>query len=451
MRKIILTPLCSLLVFVAQAQNVLKVQSGVVLSTTGGVTITLNDMDFDNDGILNQQGVVLFKGTAANHILGNTSSLFDVLQLAKTGGGKLTLQQGIRISSNITFGTGNLDLNGKNILLSPVALLNGESESSHITGENGGYIEIINTLNAPLGATPGNLGIKISSGQGLGSVTIRRGHHSQKNASGNGNTIFRYFDIEAEKNSGLNAMLRINYLDAELNGIKEDELTQWTSSDNLNWTNLGFTTRDDVNNFVEMTGIDHFSRFTLTSANNALPLQWGSFNTQCILGQTKINWKTAWEQNTSVFVVRRSTDGSTWSNIGNIPAAGNSSTTLSYSFTDPQPMNGFTYYQVFQQDLDGRKTFSPVLTSQCSASEVVKVYPVPAQNNCWVSIQSERNSSVSLGLYTMQGALLKQQNVDLMTGNNVYEIPLAKYPQGMYSLVIKWSDGKAKVLKVEKR
>lgn len=451
MNKIISTCIFCLLVFASQAQDVLKVQSGVVLSTTGGITLTLNDMDFDNDGILNQQGVMLFKGTAANNITGNTSSLFDVLQLAKTGSGKLTLQIGIRISSNITFGTGNLDLNGKNILLSPAALLNGESESSHIIGESGGYVEIINTLNSPLGVQPGNLGLKINSNKDLGSVTIRRGHHSQKNASGNGNTIFRYFDIDAEKNEGLNAMLRINYFDAELNGLKEDELTQWTSSDNLNWTNLGFTNRDDVNNFVEMTGIDHFSRFTISSANNALPLQWGSFNTQCISGQTKINWKTVWEQNTSVFVVRRSTDGSTWSNIGNIPAAGNSNTTLSYSFTDPQPTNGLTYYQVFQQDLDGRKTFSPVLTSQCSAPERIKVYPVPAQNNCWVSIQSERNNTVTLGLHNVQGALLKQQTVDLMTGNNVYEIPLANYPRGIYSLVIKWSDGKTKVMKVEKR
>ena len=33
-----------------QAQNVLKVQTGATITTTGGAVITLRDMDLDNDG-----------------------------------------------------------------------------------------------------------------------------------------------------------------------------------------------------------------------------------------------------------------------------------------------------------------------------------------------------------------------------------------------------------------
>src|SRR5688500_3923052 len=110
MNKILFTCILCLLAIDSQAQDVLKVQSGVVLSTTGGVTITLNDMDFDNDGIFNQgigQGILVFKGTAANSISGSSSTLFNVLQLSKTGSGKLILQQGIRIASAIAFDKGN--------------------------------------------------------------------------------------------------------------------------------------------------------------------------------------------------------------------------------------------------------------------------------------------------------------------------------------------------------
>lgn len=454
MNKIIFTGIFCFLVIASQAQNVLKVQSGVVLSTTGGVTITLNDMDFDNDGILNQgvgQGILFFKGTAANSISGNSSTLFDVLQLGKTGSGKLTLLQGIRISSGITFNSGNLDLNAQNILLSPFASLNGESENSRITSINGGYVQIINTLSAPSAVNAGNLGAVITSTKDLGSVTIRRGHESQKNASGNGTTILRYFDIIPDKNSDLNANLRIHYLDAELNNLNENVLTSWTSSDNLNWTDLGFTARNAMSNFVEQQGINSLSRFTLTESGNPLPLVWGSLNLQCIAGQAKLSWKTLQEQNTALFIIRRSSNGGTWTNIGSLQAAGNSQSTLSYSFTDPQSLSGATYYyQVIQQDLDGSQTFSPVLAGECAQPERIKVYPIPTQHNCWVSIQSERSHTLAMHLYNAQGALLKQQTVDVLAGNNVYELSLANYPRGVYSLVLTWNNGKVKVIKVEK-
>jgi hypothetical protein len=454
MNKILFTGIFCFLATALQAQDVLKVQSGVILSSTGGVTITLNDMDFDNDGIFEQgvgQGILFFKGMAANRISGNSSTLFDLLQLDKTGSGTLTLHQGIRISSGITFNSGNLDLNAQNILLSPFALLNGESENSHITSINGGYVQIINTLTSPSAANPGNLGIEITTAMDLGSVIIRRGHESQKNAFGNGKTILRYYDIIPDKNSGLNARLRINYLDAELNNLNENELTQWTSSDNQNWTSLGFTLRNAMSNFVQQEGINNFSRFTLTESNNPLPLVWGSLHLQCIAGQAKLSWKTLQEQNTAFFIIRRSSNGGTWTNIGSIPAAGNSQSTLSYSYTDSQSLSGTNYYyQVMQQDLDGSQTFSPVLTGGCAQAESIKVYPIPAQNNCRVSIQSERNHSLTMHLYNAQGALLKQQNVRVLAGYNVYELSMADYPRGIYSLVLTWNNGKVKVIKVEK-
>jgi hypothetical protein len=288
----------------------------------------------------------------------------------------------------------------------------------------------------------------ITSKEDMDLVTIRRGHQSQTNTSGRGHTIFRYYDIMPVNNTALNATLRIHYFNSELNNLDENALTKWASADNQHWINLGFTLRNTMSNFVEHEGINSFARFTLTEPNNPLPVRWGSFNTQCISGQTKISWKTLQEQNTSVFTIRRSTDGTNWTNIGNIAAAGNSQTPISYSFTDPS--NGKTYYQVFLEDLDESRSFSPVIASECSAPAQIKVYPVPAKNNCWVSIQSERNHTVSLSLYDGQGALLKQQSVDVMTGNNLYEIQLAKYARGVYSLVIRWDDGNVKVMKVEK-
>lgn len=438
---------------ISQAQNVLKVQTGATLSCTGGAIITLTDMDFDNDGDFNQvagQGAFVFNGTANNTISGTSSPLFDKLQLVKTDSGKLTLQQHIRISSAISFGGGILDLNAKNILLAPTASLLGESEASHITGINGGYVQIIHTLAAPSNANPGNLGIGITSASNLGSVIIRRGHQSQKTGSGNGNTIFRYYDIIPVNNTALNARLRFNYLDAELNGLQEMRLSMWASSDNQLWTNLGFSARNTTSNYIEQVGINSFHRFALTETTNPFSLIWEAFNTQCISGKTQITWNTLQEQNTTVFVVRRSIDGITWTNIGSLPAAGNSQFALSYSFTDPQASADAVYYQILHEGPDRRQTYSPVLTSQCEQSESFKVYPNPTQGNCWVNIQSERSHTVSIHVHNAQGALLKKQLVEIQSGINVFELSLANYPKGVYTLMFTWSDGRVKVIKVEK-
>jgi hypothetical protein len=436
-----------------QAQSVLKVQSGAVIATTGGAVITLNNMDLNNDGTISQstgQGSFLFNGNANSTISGTASPLFDILQIAKTGSAKLTLQRGIQIGSGITFTSGIINLNNQNILLQPAALLNGESETSHITGTNGGYVQITKTLNAPTLVNAGNLGAVITSTQNLGSTIIRRGHVSQTNASGAGNSIFRYYDIIPTNNASLNAGLRLKYLDAELNGLDENSLVLLKSTDNTHWTSQGFDSRNTTTNYVEKAGLADFSRWTLSTPANVLPLLWSSFNTQCITGATRISWKTQQEQNTVSFAVRRSTDGITWTDIGSVPAAGNSQTTLSYSYTDPQSPAGTGYYQLLQRDIDGHQTYSPVLMSQCGQPESIKVYPNPVQNTCWVSIQSETSQAINLRVYDSRGALLKQQAVNIQAGNNQFALSLNSFIPGSYSLVVTMSDGKVKAIPLQK-
>lgn len=434
-----------------QAQ--LKVQSGATISCTGGAVITLNNTDLDNDGfisLLAGQGSFVFTGNANNTISGTSAPLFDVLQIAKTSSAKLTLQQGIQIGAGITFTSGLIDLNAQNILLQPTALLNGESESSRITGTSGGYVQITNTLNAPSMANAGNLGAIITSSQNLGSTVIRRGHTSQSSGGGTGNSILRFYDIVPTANVSLNATLQLNYFDAELSGITENSLVLYKSVDNVNWTNQGFDTRNTTDNYVIKSGLTDFSRWTLSSPSFTLPLTWVSFNTQCIGSGSRISWKTLQEQNTASFMIRRSTDGFTWTEIGNIPAAGSSQTTMSYVYTDQQSPAATSYYQILQRDLDGRITNSPVLTSRCGQPESIKVYPNPVQTNCWVIIQAETASTVTLRLFDNKGAQLKEKVVNIQKGNNQIALSLNGFIPGSYPLVMTWSDGKVKVVKLEK-
>ncbi|HLZ85875.1 MAG TPA: hypothetical protein VKQ52_01490, partial [Puia sp.] len=175
-----------------EAQNILFVPSGAALTTTGGVVITLQDMDLQCDGTINQlpgNGTFVFNGTAGTGVSGVSRPLFDVLEIAKTGGAGISLNQSVNIGGSVNFTSGLINLTGGNVYLQPAAFLKGESETSHITGTAGGYVEISGMLNAPTAVNPGNLGAIITSTQNLGNTVIQRGHEPQN--TGNGHSIAR--------------------------------------------------------------------------------------------------------------------------------------------------------------------------------------------------------------------------------------------------------------------
>ncbi len=436
------------------AQNVVKITPGAILKTTGAVVITLQDMDLDNDGTITQapgEGVFKFTGSQNNSISGASLPLFDVLEIAKTGSARLSLNRNISIGSSINFTSGLIYLNNNNILLQSNALLNNESETSRISSINGGFVEITNTLNAPVSQNPGNLGAIISSSQNLGSTLIRRGHQSQTNGVGGGNSIFRYFDIVPANNSSLNATLRFGYFDAELNGLTENNLQIWKSPDAIHWSSQGFTSRDISANYVEKTGIPDFSRWTLSSPGNALPLVWGSFNTKCVNDKIVISWKTLQEFNTEFFIIQGSSNGNNWTTLTTLPAAGQSNNPVDYSYTDQQTVSAL--YRIVQIDLDGRKTISPVLRNSCSEKEFFNVYPNPViQSDVIVAIfAAATDKEVWFRLYDNKGALVKQQKETLHPGMNQLIMNLGVSAGGVYNLVVSWPDGRLKTVKLVKQ
>jgi hypothetical protein len=424
--------------------------NGANIVMSNSAYLVIDNMDLQNNGTFTQTaGTVVFSGNSNAAITGTTPPQFYNLSLNKTSA-SLLLQNHISVNNQVQFTNGLLNLNNYNITLDAAASLNGENESSRITGATGGYIQITGNLNAPSAVNPGNLGAVITSAQNLGNTTIRRGHVSQVNGGGLGNSVFRYYDITPAGNTALNAALDFNYFDAELNGLDENALILATSTDNATWTNQGFDSRNTATSLVTKSGINSFARVTLSSPLNALPLVWSSFNTICVNGGVTITWQTLQESNTKVFYIRRSSNGRDWQTIGNLTAAGNSNSAIKYTYTDPLSFNG-AMYRIAQEDRDGRQTLSPVLQSNCNIGDGITVYPNPAFDNCWVSVQSASSTTVTIRLYDNKGALIKQQLESVQAGSNQLAFKMTDIPQGIYNLVVGWGSGKVKTVKIEKQ
>jgi len=419
----------------------LVIGTGAQFSAIGSAQVTLNNSDFINNGSFAAgNGMVSFIGNAISSINCSQSTQFYELEMNKSNGSAVLLQKPIGINQRLLFTSGFLDLNGFNLDLGSTAHLDGEQESTRIKGANGGQVLFSTVLNAPAAFNPANLGVVFTSTQNLGNVIIKRGHQSQINSSGTGSSILRYYDIVPANNTGLNATLRINYFDGELNGLNENALVFWKTDDAVTWVNHGFTTRNAGSNFVEKTAINSFSRWTLSTDNNTLPVYFTAFDVQCEESKVAINWKTAQEQNSSHFIIERSADGIAWVVIGNLPAAGNSTAEKKYVYADNDPAQN-NYYRVAEYDVNGYVKYTEVLKSSCHTTGLLRLWPNPVSNIAYISINATTPSHAVIKIFDNKGALIKIQTATILTGNNRLAVDMSVFAKGIYHFNIEWNNG----------
>ncbi|HEU5167729.1 MAG TPA: T9SS type A sorting domain-containing protein [Chitinophagaceae bacterium] len=441
MKSIFLVLLQLLLVHTISAQ--LTITPGAQFAINGNVQLAIENVDFINNGNFIGNGIISFTGNAISKISGSQPIQFSEIEISKTNNSSVLLQRPIGVSQRIHLSSGFLNLNSFNADLGTTGHLDGEREDARIIGPNGGEVLFNVSLNSPTGSNPANLGVFITSNQNLGNVIIKRGHQSQINNQRAGNSVFRYYDILPANNTNLNATLRFKYFDGELNNLDENSLIFFESTDAINWTNLGFTSRDVVEKFVEKTGINSFERFTLFNDNNPLPVHFILFNAKCEGDKVLLTWKTAQEQNSSHFNIERSVDGISWTVINSLPAAGNSNTEHSYSFTDNNPVQN-SFYRIAEYDLNGRVQYSSILRSSCNTTDIFKLWPNPVRDVVFINIVTGSESKAVIKVFDSRGALVKEQRATVLQGSNQLSIDMRSMAKGVYSLTAYWNNGQTK-------
>jgi hypothetical protein len=97
-----------------------------------------------------------------------------------------------------------------------------------------------------------------------------------------------------------------------------------------------------------------------------LPIELLSFTGHKTLDGVELNWTTATERENDYFTLLRSADAENCEPIGFVDGAGNSTSAISYSFVDDEPLPGLNYYQLKQTDWNGDSTLSHVVAVQFS-------------------------------------------------------------------------------------
>ena len=161
-----------------------------------------------------------------------------------------------------------------------------------------------------------------------------------------------------------------------------------------------------------------------------LPLTWGPFTATAAGSKVLLSWTTLQESNTADFIVERSSDGTTFSPIGTVKAAGNSSAPSSYSFTDATPsLQGFNYYRLTETDLDGKKNYSviDVVSFGKTSAIAIQTSPNPVRDLLNITVQED---NITLILSDMNGVSLKT----LRLARGFQQASVSDLPAGVYQI-----------------
>ena len=176
-------------------------------------------------------------------------------------------------------------------------------------------------------------------------------------------------------------------------------------------------------------------------ATDALPVILTDFNAIGNDKQSILNWVTASEEQTDYFSVRRSIDGATYSEIGRVPAAGNSQTQRVYSFIDKNlPGNKYLYYVVVIVDKDGKTQYSPVrlvVNGKATSKLILSLSPNPIHRpgHLMLTFNADAEGAMDAVLLNMEGKSMLQVSLSAVKGINNGHIHLGEIAPGTYNLV----------------
>lgn len=107
-----------------------------------------------------------------------------------------------------------------------------------------------------------------------------------------------------------------------------------------------------------------------------LPVNLTAFTARLTGNTVKLDWQSSLEINCAYYEPEKSSDGITFTSIGNVKAG-----SKTYTYYDNSPLQGNSFYRLHIVDRDGQAAYSPVvaLTTDIKPSDI-KVFPNPASD-----------------------------------------------------------------------
>jgi len=192
----------------------------------------------------------------------------------------------------------------------------------------------------------------------------------------------------------------------------------------------GFTTDIDgeTRDTIPEIGADEFP--------GLIPVELVSFEGSYNENKVYLKWMTATELNNSHFVIERKDNNSSWTSIGNVNGAGNSTSPISYNFIDENLKQSTYYYRLKQVDFNGTFAYSNTIEINIAAINSFSLsqnYPNPFNPTTKINYIIPFDSKVTISVYAVTGELVKELvNGFVSAGSHTVDFDGSDLASGMY-------------------
>jgi hypothetical protein len=209
----------------------------------------------------------------------------------------------------------------------------------------------------------------------------------------------------------------------------------------FDYTTTGALTTPPTNNFgganywIDVSFVPDFS----------LPVSLSDFRATTANSDVLLSWKTDHEFNNRGFEIQRSNNGADWYAVNFVNGAGDGTTTRNYSYTDKGLAPGTYYYRLNQSDIDGKNTFSAIVTATISGKGKVSLfqnYPNPFSGSTKIRFDLPETQHARLTLADLSGREVKVLTDKLSeAGSHVITLDASNLRPQVYLVTLRTATG----------
>ncbi len=146
----------------------------------------------------------------------------------------------------------------------------------------------------------------------------------------------------------------------------------------------------------------------------------------------ELHWITAQEENNEKFIVERSFDGKKFNSIGEVKGSINSNYQIKYTFIDNDTFSQQAYYRLKQVDIDGKFTYSKIVTFVDNNDPVITLYPNPVTGYQLNISIANVNENITYQLISSVGDIVFSEGIQVEDHFFEEIIDVSEYASGVY-------------------
>ena len=150
-----------------------------------------------------------------------------------------------------------------------------------------------------------------------------------------------------------------------------------------------------------------------------------------------LEWTTAFEMNSQLFVIEKSEDGVNFQQLGTVEAAGSSDEERVYRYFDMNATKGTLHYRLKQLDVDGGTNVSQSITLNMAMPNefmVVHMGNTMIDRQFDLTVDATAEGTLDYNIQSVEGHKIQEGKFQLAIGLNEFQFDLGEEADGTYHI-----------------